>query len=54
MIEEINEIMADWLKPYLVCICADFEPADVLPDRMMFRCKCGGLMSFFRLENMAS
>ncbi len=50
-LEIINEILRSWLKPYLVCVCDDFESIEILKDRMMHKCKCGGLMSFARLAN---
>ncbi len=45
----IEAILKDFFKPYLVCICDDFLPIERLRDRMMFKCRCGGLMSLKRI-----
>lgn len=49
-VDIIEGLLAELRKPYLVCICGNFEVSHCIEDRMMYVCKnCGGWMSLKRL-----
>lgn len=46
----ISEIIKDFYKPYLVCICNNFIEGDQMHDRKMYICNnCGGRISLKRI-----
>ena len=49
----ITGVLKDFFmfKPYRVCTCGDFKSAGKPDKKMMYTCKCGGLMSRKRIEN---
>ena len=49
----IDEYVRDILhpKPYLVCICNNFQEGERIVDRNLIKCKnCGGLMSYEKIK----